>query len=84
MIVKRFLLRVTEDVQTLLLPPSAELLTARIEGSQLALYVMTGFVQPEQTRGVRVIATDEAFDWMPNKWVATVTHKGAAYHVFEM
>ncbi len=84
MIVKRFVLRVTDEAQTLLLPPMAELMTARVEGSQLALYVLTGFVQPEQVRGVRVVGTDEEFDFFPNKWVATVTHKGAAYHVFEM
>lgn len=81
--VKRYVLKLTEDPQTVLMPAHARVLTARIEGSQLALYATHGPVQPDVARRVRVIATDTEFEGLPGAYHGTVTHKGTTYHVFE-
>lgn len=81
--IKRHVIRLTEEPQTVLMPAHARLLTARIEGKDLCLYTCQSSVQPDLARTVRVLATDTEFDWMPWGYIGTVMHKGTTYHVFE-
>lgn len=75
-----------EDIQTLMMPEGAQILTAQMQGNALCLWAMVNPEKAKEKREIEVFGTGHpGSDAVPRRYIGTVQMQGGAlvWHIFE-
>jgi hypothetical protein len=73
------------DIQTLMMPEGAEILSAQMQGDVLCLWALVNQDAPKQRREIEVLGTGNPAPEAKRRYISTVQMRGGTlvWHIFE-